>query len=45
MKKPHETKSNLKLKLDRETLRALETPELKEVVGGLRKTFGSLCIC
>jgi hypothetical protein len=45
MKKTDETKSTLKLKLDRETLRALETPELKEVAGGIKKTFGSLCIC
>jgi hypothetical protein len=39
------TKPTLKLKLDRETLRALKAPDLKEVAGGLRTNFGSICVC
>ncbi len=33
--KKNELKKNLKLTLNRETLRALESPALEEVIGGL----------
>jgi hypothetical protein len=46
--KKKELKKNLKLTLNRETLRALEAPTLEEVVGGLTDTdcaAGSCLTC